>query len=87
MLNSTDAGSLPVATTPLHESCEHCRRLDQTLQALTEAARAMNRLADLLPAWIAVNESMLEMLAEMDDEDDDAPSTYLDGTPIKAHRA
>lgn len=71
--NSATSDGLPVLSDP-------CRAQDLQglIVALNRQAAVMERLVNLLPQWIAVNQALLEALTEPDDGTDDA-TQYLDG--------
>lgn len=53
--------------------------------SLERQAQAMERLAALLPQLVAVNQALIEILADRE-EPDDEPQTYLDGSAVNADR-
>ena len=57
-------------------SSDHCQH-QALIESLNRQSAAMERLADLLPQLIALNQMLLERVAPEDDE----RTTYLDGTP------
>jgi hypothetical protein len=50
------------------------------MPCLLRQAQAMERLVNLLPALIAQNQMLIELLA--DKQDAEEPATYLDGSRI-----
>lgn len=83
-VQSDASGSSESSTTPAipssPSSCSDCLPL---VTSLNRQSAAMERLADLLPQLIAVNQVLIEMIAERDEPE---PSeTYLDGSPVSAN--
>lgn len=69
-------GSRPSASSDSRHSCSVCHHLGQSL---TRQSEVMERLVDLLPQLIAVNQALIEALT---DKDEPEPSeAYLDGSP------
>jgi hypothetical protein len=70
---SSSSGSNGKSSDASPGSCSDCQRL---IASLTRQAEAMERLADLLPQLVAVNQALLEAMAA-DDEQGDGEPQYL----------